>query len=330
MIRSLIVSMGADPNGEALRYKAAADRLGGARIRAVTRSTHTYKSLPFDILYAGNGGAIGRLWGEADVVHLNNRPHAYDQFDAGRGKPVLFHHHGTLFRTEPGPLLERGRRAGWLQAASTIDLAEIAPDVVTWLPTVYDLDGLAELREQHRRPDDGVVRIAHAPTFRSIKGTAQIVAAVQTLRDEGLPVELDLIENVRWAECLRRKAGADILVDQLALGYGCNAIEAWGLGLPVVSGLDPVAAAAVNHPLPSTTRDRMLREFGGSMPFYEATAGTIVDALRQMVLSAELRAEWAGIGRLHVERFHAERFALDRLLDLYELAIAGQRREAVA
>src|SRR5688500_3525546 len=330
MIRSLIISMGTDPNGESLRYKAAADRHGGASIRAVTRSTHSFKHLPADILYAGNAGAIARLWADADVIHLNNRARGHELLDDGSPKPTLLHHHGAAFRTDPVTLLKHATREGWAQAASTLDLVEIAPDVITWLPTAYDLDALAALRLQHRRPDDAVVRISHAPTFRTLKNTAAVVRAVDQLQAEGLPVELDLIERVSWSECLRRKAASDLLVDQLLLGYGCNAIEAWGMGLPVIAGVDPAGAEAVNHPIPGSTRDRMLCEFG-ELPFYEASEADLVDTLRSFVRNAELPAEWAARGIDHVARFHAQLPAIERLVDVYQRVIGAQApAEAVA
>lgn len=328
-MRSLIFSMGADPNGEALRYKAAADRHGGVAIRAVTRSSHSFKHLPIDVLYANNGGAIRRLWAEADVIHLNNRTMGFDLFSDAGAKPVLLHHHGAAFRTNPAPLLARAAREGWTQAASTIDLAEIAPDVITWLPTAFDLDALAALRQMHRRPDDGVIRISHAPTMRTLKSTEALIDAVIALQDEGLAVELDLIERVTWAECLRRKATADIYFDQLYLGYGCNAIEAWGMGLPVIAGVDPDRAAEVNHPIPASTHDRMLREWG-SIPFYETTEATLLGTLRELVKSAELRADYALRGMEHVARFHGQLPALERLLDVYQRLLGISRGKAAA
>lgn len=330
MIRSLIVSMGTDPNGEALRFKAAAERHGGALIRAVTRSTHSFKRLPVDVLLAGNGGAIERLWEAADVIHLNNRPEAYDRFDGGRGKPVLLHHHGAKFRTDPDAMLTLAARRGWTQAASTLDLVEIAPDAITWLPTAYDLSALATLRRQHRRPEDGLVRIAHAPTFRTLKSTKVLERAVAQLQGEGLPLELDVIEGVSWAECLRRKAAADLFVDQLLLGYGCNAIEAWGMGLPVVAGVDPERAAWMNHPIPATTRARMLAEFGGALPFYEASEDTLVDALRALVTDPGLRDEFALRGLEHVAAFHGQLVSLERLVALYRQVLGSARNEELA
>lgn len=310
-MRALIISSGQDTGGQNIRWKRAADHQPsvGLHVRAVSAS-RTYIQYPTDISMAGNGGAIRRLWRDVDVIHLNNRPHAYDRYDRGRRKPALLHHHGSAFRTDPAPLLKRAARERWPQAVSTLDLADIAPDVLHWLPTAYNLDELALIRGRHRRADDGTVRVAHAPTSRSWKSTEAFLAAVEQLQSEGLPIELELIEQSSWAECLARKAAADVFFDQVKLGYGCNAIEAWGMGIPVIAGAAPA------------TLERMGREFDGRIPFFTATEESIADALRQLVLSADLRAEYAVRGMEHAARFHAELPALERLSALYQLAIA--------
>lgn len=328
-LSALIYSAGQDLAGIGARYMRAAERLGDQRLRI--RSVHisdTYIRYPYDIRFAGNAAVIRELYDRADVVHLNNSTHGYDRFDRGQRKPVLLHHHGTIFRMKPQRSLVLARRFGFEQAASTVDLAAFAPDVITWLPTAYNLEELAAIRERHRRPADGLVRISHAPTDRQIKSTDRVIAAVAQLQAEGLPVELDLIERATWAQCLARKATADIYVDQLILGTGCNAIEAWAMGMPVVAGVDPRRAEKIGHAIPASTRKLMLQEYGGSLPFYEATERTLVDRLRELVLSADLRAEWAARGLAHVERFHSEQEALTRLVDLYLRAIARRGARA--
>lgn len=320
-MQALIITAGQDIGGQNIRWKRAADRhmAGRLRIRAVT-STITYAQYPTDIVSRGNGGAIRRLWQAADVVHLNQYPRAYERHGAQYPKPVLLHHHGTVFRSDPKPLMQIAAAHHWPQAVSTLDLTEPDPETLHWLPTAYDLDGLAAIRTAQRRPADGVVRVASAPTNPPMKGTAYLVDAVERLQAEGLPVELDLIEGVTNAECIRRKASADIYFDQLPIfdevhgcqhpgGYGCNAIEAWGLGLPVISGATPY------------TQERMRREFNGQLPFVHATSKSLVTVLRRLVQSADLRAEWAAKGMEHAQRYHAEASAVERLMDLYQRAI---------
>ena len=299
-----------DPANVVGRFGEAAERLGGVAIRSAHRS-EAYFEFPRDILWDRHTEMeVRRLANEADVIHLNNSWKAYQRLRLR--KPALLHHHGSLFRSNPAPLLAASRRLGFVQAVSTIDLLKIAPDELTWLPTAYDIDALVAFGAAHRRDPDGRLRIVSAPTSRTWKSTDALEAAVRELQSEGLPVDLVLVEGKPWAECLTTKATADIYFDQVILGYGCNAIEAWGMGIPVVAGADPWAT------------DRMLSEYG-TLPFYEATVDTIASSLRAMVKSPDLRAEYAERGMAHARRFHDERPALTRLVELYVRAIDGHQ-----
>ena len=166
-----------------------------------------------------------------------------------------------------------------------------------------------------KQPSTERILIAHAPTNREIKSTDTFLEAVKRLQDEGFPVDLDLIEHRPWAECLERKARADIYFDQVILGYGCNALEAWGMGIPVIAG------AA------DETLDEMERRLG-HLPFYHATEDTIYDALRELVESPELRAEYGRIGHEYVKRWHDEAVVVEQLKALYRRAMGESMEEA--
>ena len=309
VLKSLVVGK-YDPADVGGRFRVAAEKLGGLAIRTA-HMAEAYFDFPRDIRWSRSTQAeVQQLADECDVIHLNNSEKAYIQLRMPKvRKPGILHHHGTLFRGTYGPaLMQFARRFNIVQAVSTIDLQRRAPEILHWLPTAYDLDALAVIAAENRREPDGKVRVVSAPTNREIKSTALLQAAIAQLQAEGLPVELVLIENRPWAECLAIKATADIYFDQVKLGYGCNAIEAWGMNIPVIAGAD------------EWTLERMTAEFG-RLPFYTATEETIADAIRAMVQSSDLRAEWAGIGREHNERFHAEKSALSRLAELYGLAL---------
>jgi glycosyltransferase involved in cell wall biosynthesis len=160
-----------------------------------------------------------------------------------------------------------------------------------------------------------MVRIAHAPTNRQVKSTALLIEAVERLKAEGLDVELDLIERVPWTQCLERKAKADIYFDQVILGYGCNAIEAWSMGIPVVAGGS------------DETLDEMERRFG-HLPFVHATEETIYDALKELVESSELRERYGQIGLEHVRKWHDASVVVEQLKRLYQRAM--ERTESKA
>lgn len=84
----------------------------------------------------------------------------------------------------------------------------------------------------------GPLRLVHAPTDRVVKGTGAVLEAVAQLQAEFGPhaVELDLVERLPHAEAVGRYVRADIVVDQLRVGwYGGLAVEAMLLGKPVVA-----------------------------------------------------------------------------------------------
>jgi hypothetical protein len=318
VLKALVVGK-YDPADVGGRFREAANKLGGLAIRSA-HASEAYFEFPADIRWMPrrhghpNNALVQQLADECDVIHLNNSHHAYNRLRMHRlRKPALLHHHGTLFRNHPDGLLLAARQFHMLQCVSTIDLQRRAPDLLHWLPTAYDLDAMARIRQEHRRPDDGKVRIVSCPTNRAIKSTDALEAAVAQLQAEGLPVELVIVTGRPWAESLSVKATADIYFDQVGLGYGCNAVEAWGMGIPVVAGADEWTLA------------RMAQEWNvtqDALPFFDATESTIADAIFELVQSDLLRQEYAGRGKAHAEKYHAEKPALARLAELYGMAMA--------
>jgi len=85
------------------------------------------------------------------------------------------------------------------------------------IPPMYNPDEIPP----KQAPPDGVIRIAHTPTSRQVKGTEFFLKAVEELKKEGLPVEPILVEGKPWKECLQLKRQAEIMYDQMSLGcYG--------------------------------------------------------------------------------------------------------------
>ena len=77
------------------------------------------------------------------------------------------------------------------------------------------------------KPRGSRIRICHAPRIRSVKGTEEILRAVDNL-SRTLPVEMVLIENMSHGEALELKASCHIAIDQIArgdMGYGVNSLE---------------------------------------------------------------------------------------------------------
>ena len=86
-------------------------------------------------------------------------------------------------------------------------------------------------------------RVAHSPTRRSIKGTAEFLRACDYLTmHQGIEVEPVLIEGLEHGAALRLKASCDAVFDSFWLGMQGSGLEGGAMGLPVLAG-DPEAQA---------------------------------------------------------------------------------------
>lgn len=134
--------------------------------------------------------------------------------------------------------LERLRKHG-AHIFSMGDMTEYTPgsrnDLFFW---PIDLNGDAAIRLQPAYPDPaghGPLRVVHAANHRQFKGTAYLEAAVAQLRNEGVAIELVLVEGLPNDEALMVYRSADLVFDQCMIGFhGYFALEAMALGKPVM------------------------------------------------------------------------------------------------
>jgi hypothetical protein len=141
---------------------------------------------------------------------------------------------------------DRQRRAGIAKMARHVRHCWAQnPDLLRFLPAgqssflpyaVALADGdRTGWREPGRR-----LRIVHAPTQRAAKGTAHILAAVQRLeRSHPGAFDFSLVENTAHRDALKRYADADLVIDQVLVGwYGNLAVEAMLMHKPVIARID--------------------------------------------------------------------------------------------
>lgn len=105
----------------------------------------------------------------------------------------------------------------------TLMLAHFSIDLMTWQPAPEPPATTSKLR------------ILHAPNHRTIKGTKFFIQAVEELVQEGVPVELILLERVPNSKVREVMASVDVVADQLIIGwYAMFALEAMSLEKPVL------------------------------------------------------------------------------------------------
>ncbi len=144
-------------------------------------------------------------------------------------------------------------------------------------------------------PSDEVIRVFHAPNHRIIKGTKHIIEAVRELRDEGIAIELDLVERVSRHEVLKRMSKAHVLADQLNAGYAQTALEGMALGKIVITGANP----------PEHDKLFLDKTALGECPVHWASTDTIKQVLREIADNRSKWHEWGVANRRFVERHHS-------------------------
>jgi hypothetical protein len=175
------------------------------------------------------------------------------------------------------------------------------PDLLRVLPAgskflAYPTVDFAEWTPMPRETREVPV-VLHAPTHRGIKGTRHVLAALDQLRAEGVRFELRLIEGKTHAEAKAMYHDADLVVDQLILGwYGGLALETMALAKPVVCHLRSSDLAYV----PDGMRE--------ALPLIQSDPRSITNVLREWL--GPRRHELADRGRQSrefAERWHDPR-----------------------
>lgn len=205
---------------------------------------------------------------------------------------------------EPGyysPEADEGKRwriSHWARYADRI--YALNPDLLHVLPAHAEFLPYASVDPRTWQPvlpeDPGTRKpvVLHAPSHRGVKGTRFIVDAVERLQAEGVEFEFLLVESLSHAEaaCLYRRA--DLLIDQLLVGwYGGLAVELMALGKPVICYIRQEDL----HFVPARMREEL--------PIIDATPDTIYSVLKEWLTHRRHQLTERGRrGRQFVETWH--------------------------
>ena len=299
-MRLLLLSNGKDNGGNGSALKRAMDRHTDWEVRYVRRQP-SFLGYEKDIEWPGRTPmprGLLDIWNRADVVMMLGSFRLAQQFPGYERKPKVMYHLGEEFRLNAEGYMARCRSEGIPQLVTTFDLLAYGPDLA-WLPMVCDTERMERERQAYRPGPR--VRVMQTPAARGPNYTDEFEALMA-----GVDVDLDIVEGVPWAESLRRKAQADILFDSFDSWYGLSAIEAMGMGVPVVCGTD------------GTGTDARIVRILGDLPYLAVRRDTVAE--RIALFEPGLRANYAQRGREIVERFHAEAKVVERLAPYLTMA----------
>jgi hypothetical protein len=176
----------------------------------------------------------------------------------------------------------RNIQPGYLPRWDILWPTQLAIDTDAWRP---------ERTPSKANADELVV--AHASNHRAVKGTDALVAAVDSLRAEGLRIRLELLERCSNDEVREAFGRADVVAEQFVAGYGMTAVEAMSCGKPVLANLAWLP--------PEILADPAMRE----CPVVHTTVQTVGKRLRELASNPERRTELGRLGREHVLRYHS-------------------------
>jgi len=177
----------------------------------------------------------------------------------------------------------------------TLSLAHFSIDTGFWKPEV-----------RKNGASDATVRILHAPNHKTIKGTDFFVRAVEELRQEGVDVEIVVLERASNEEIRRVMSSVDMVADQLIIGwYAMFAMEGMALGKPVL--------CHIRRDLESLyIRSGLIEE--GELPLIRCEPSDVKRVVRELVSD---RGRMKRVGE-QSRRFVARHHSLEAIADMFD------------
>lgn len=282
------------------------------------------RTLTFTAFAAQNYDIFHFFWGES-LYGLGRFPHLDLPLLRRLGKKIFVHFRGldlvdlkhfdylrakTAGDEMEEPPISRPDQlhslALWRKYAHKLLVSE--PDLFRVAPEAEMVQQAVDLRYwQPQRPapqsaEDGIIRIAHAPSMRRKKGTEFVEQSVAELKAMGLPVELVLIEKVPFHEVKALYERCDIGVDQVLYGwYGKVSIELMALSRPVVCYIKPE-----------------WHSYRADMPIVNGHPHQLTLALKELVENPALRRELGQSGMAFVRQYHDVERIIDQCLEIYD------------
>lgn len=156
--------------------------------------------------------------------------------------------------------------------------------------------------KSHSIEANSTLKIVHAPSNSQKKGTEYILDAVDKLKKEGYQFEFFLAKNLSNLELKKHLIEADIIVDQIMIGwYGKLAVESMSLGKPVICWIDNTLQQSVHD-----------------LPIISANPTTIYEKLKYLLDNKILLSDIGKNSRKFVEKNHDYKTICTTISDLFE------------
>jgi len=148
-----------------------------------------------------------------------------------------------------------------------------------------------------------VLRIIHSPTHRFIKGTDEIISAVEEAKKQR-DFEFILVENSPREKVIEIKKTCHIAIDQIGnrggTGYGINSLETLSMGIPTITDMN----CGMDSWLPEN-------------PFIVANKDNLKVKLVELIDNIDLRQKKRLESRKWVDKYHSYKSVFEKLTEYY-------------
>ncbi len=151
-----------------------------------------------------------------------------------------------------------------------------------------------------------LLRIVHSPTHRTVKGTQEIIDAIDVVSKKA-NFDFVLIENTPREEVLKIKQTCHIAIDQIGnrggTGYGINSLETLSMGLPTITGMN----CGMDTWLPEN-------------PFIVADKDNLAEKILELIVNEDIRRAKREQSRNWVDKYHSYSAVFAKLTEYYQKA----------
>lgn len=251
----------------------------------------------------------------ADVIHFHGVMSIADR--GARTIPTVFHHHGSMLRSNHVTYNKQARERGALVLVSNLELLSWTDGLdAHFLPNTVPVARYAQLAEHSRLPfsETQPFRVAHSPSKPERKGTDQFLLACQHLSERGVPIEPVMIHGVDHGQALAMKATCHAAFDSFWLGIQCSGIESAAMHMPVIAGDETVA-------------ERYRTKFGGVPYTFANSLEELEHALFRLIDDTTYYAQEMERVHRYVVDFHDESSVALQYLDYLDTAFGWRSKQ---
>jgi hypothetical protein len=188
------------------------------------------------------------------------------------------------------------------------DLLYFLPKKARFLP--YTIASWDSLKAGPEKIPKDQFRIVHAPTNRAAKGSDVIIRALNNLKNRyGNKIDVCIVENIPNAETLKIFQKADLVIDQILIGwYGAVAVECMKLGTPVMAYIREEDLRWIPAKMAEDCRNAIIM----------TSPSSIFEDLCQIVENPRILLEKRETGIEYVHKWHDPVYVAGITRDVYE------------